>query len=98
MNQKNQIHKHSILLYGAILLLLLWGGDMFAQGCVQCRMAPESNLDGGGQTARTLNSAILYLMAIPYVLILSIALYVFRKPLLQRYRLWKLRRTTGASH
>lgn len=90
--------KRLILLSVLLSMLVISGSEALAQGCVQCRMAPESNLDGGGTTAGTLNSAILYLMAIPYLLILSIALYVFRKPLIQRFKLWKLRRNAKVSH
>jgi len=63
--------------------------DVFAQGCVQCRMGPSSNLEGGGNVARGINSGILYLMLIPYLLIMSIVGYVFRKQLNEKWMLIK---------
>lgn len=53
--------------------------ELLAQGCVQCRMAPESNMKGGGNVGKNLNTGILYMMSIPYVLILALGLYTFRK-------------------
>jgi len=50
-----------------------------AQGCVQCRMAPESNMKGGGSVGKNLNTGILYMMAIPYILIMALGIYAFRK-------------------
>lgn len=64
-----------------IILLLFSCTDLFAQGCVQCRMGPSSNMEGGGSVAKGINSGILYLMFIPYMLIMSIVAYVFRKQL-----------------
>lgn len=65
----------------ALVILLFLQSDVFAQGCVQCRMGPSSNLEGGGNVARGINTGILYLMLIPYLLIMSIVCYVFRKQL-----------------
>jgi|JI7StandDraft_1071085.scaffolds.fasta_scaffold276975_1 hypothetical protein len=72
-----------------IATLLLFNTDLFAQGCVQCRMGPSSNLEGGGNVARGINSGILYLMLIPYLLIMSIVGYVFRKQLSEKWLLIK---------
>lgn len=72
-----------------LLSLMLLQDDLFAQGCVQCRMGPSSNLEGGGNVARGINSGILYLMLIPYLLIMSIVGYVFRKQLSEKWELIK---------
>jgi hypothetical protein len=61
--------------------IMLQTHPIFAQGCVQCRMAPSSNLEHGGTVARGINTGILYLMLIPYLLIMSIVAYVFRERL-----------------
>jgi hypothetical protein len=37
--------------------------------CPMCRMSAESNLENGGTEGRGLNTGILYLLALPYVLI-----------------------------
>ena len=41
--------------------------DLLAQ-CPMCRMAAESNLDNGGTEGRGLNTGILYLFAMPYLI------------------------------
>jgi hypothetical protein len=78
-------------LYGLLILAILicLQADVFAQGCVQCRMGPSSNLEAGGNVARGINSGILYLMLIPYLLIMSIVGYVFRKQLSEKWELIK---------
>jgi hypothetical protein len=42
-------------------------------------MAPESNMKGGGSVGKNLNTGILYMMAIPYILIMALGIYAFRK-------------------
>jgi len=76
-----------ILLF--LLIILLVNSDLFAQGCSQCRLGPSSNLEGGGNVAKGINSGILYLMLIPYMLIMSIIAYVFRKQLSEKWLILK---------
>lgn len=75
---------HPVLLLLVICVVLITG-DLMAQGCVQCRMVPAADLKNGGTAAGNVNSAILYLMAVPYLLIVSIAVYVFRKQLKEKW-------------
>lgn len=42
--------------------------EMLGQ-CPMCRMASESNLANGGTAGKGLNTGILYMLAMPYVLI-----------------------------
>jgi hypothetical protein len=79
------------LLFSLLILafIICLQADVFAQGCVQCRMGPSSNLESGGNVARGINSGILYLMLIPYLLIMSIVGYVFRKQLSEKWELIK---------
>lgn len=44
--------------------------------CAMCRAAIES--EGNGQKAEAINDGIVYLMAIPYVLVGAIGYYVYR--------------------
>ncbi len=46
--------------------------------CPMCRMSAESNLENGGTQGAGLNTGILYLLALPYVLIGGIA-YVWHR-------------------
>jgi hypothetical protein len=79
-----------IYTFFVVAILFCLQADVFAQGCVQCRMGPSSNLEGGGNVARGINSGILYLMLIPYLLIMSIVGYVFRKQLSEKWNLIKV--------
>ena len=49
--------------------------------CAMCKAAVESNLDSGGLKGAGLNDGILYLMSIPYILMLifAIAFYYNKK-------------------
>ena len=38
--------------------------------CPMCRMSAESNLANGGSEGRNLNTGILYLLALPYTLLM----------------------------
>tara|TARA_B100000780_G_scaffold66407_1_gene43718 strand:- start:369 stop:581 length:213 start_codon:yes stop_codon:yes gene_type:complete len=65
--------KKSILLTG--LLLFVGSFDLEAQ-CSMCRAVLES--EEGQQTAKGINNGIVYLMAIPYVLVGVVGYAVFR--------------------
>ena len=65
---------------GVSILLLLLTVAVNAQ-CVMCRAVADSNnsLDDGNNIAEGLNNGILYLMAIPYVLLLTLGWVFFRE-------------------
>lgn len=72
--------------YLVVLLTLMFvlsaQTEVIAQ-CAMCKQAAETSLKSNpGSLARGLNSGILYLMAVPYLMIL----FIFRK---QIVRLWK---------
>jgi hypothetical protein len=76
-----------------IFFLLLIGltliqSDLFAQGCSQCRLLTEqgSELDENS-FGSNINSGILYLMAVPYLLLM----FLFRKRIIGFFR--SLKRT-----
>jgi hypothetical protein len=61
-----------------IFLVVFFSVDAEAQ-CAMCRRIAESNLsDGRAAVGKNLNGAILYLMAIPYVILAGLA-YIFYK-------------------
>ena len=39
--------------------------------CPMCRMAAESNLANGGTEGKGLNKGILYMLSVPYLLVLT---------------------------
>lgn len=54
-----------------VITLCLVSIDLVAQ-CPMCRVAAESNLANGGSEGKGLNTGILYMLAIPYVLVLGL--------------------------
>ena len=74
--------KKTIILLVIFFLCVVFSGSVEAQ-CAMCKQAAASSLDKDPNSiARGLNSGILYLMAVPYLLIL----FIFRK---QIFSLWK---------
>lgn len=62
--------------------MLFFSFDINAQ-CAMCKQAAESSLKSNPNSmARSLNSGILYLMAVPYVMIA----FIFRKQIAQLWR------------
>jgi hypothetical protein len=80
--------KHLKNITGNIALLLIFslviftGTDLSAQ-CAMCKSAAETSMKSDPNSmARSLNSGILYLMAVPYLLIM----FIFRKQIAQLWR------------
>tara|TARA_B100000767_G_C19722247_1_gene517814 strand:- start:129 stop:341 length:213 start_codon:yes stop_codon:yes gene_type:complete len=65
--------KKTILL--TLAFFILGSVDVDAQ-CAMCRAVLES--EEGQQTAKGINNGIVYLMAIPYVLVGAVGIAVFR--------------------
>ena len=61
-----------VLLVGAIVL------DASAQ-CSMCNAVVESSQQNGSDLAEGLNAGILYLMGIPYALLIGMGILLFRK-------------------
>ena len=57
-----------------LTFFLFYNLDSFSQ-CAMCKAVGESNLETGSQIGRGLNYGILYLMAVPYIAILSFAIF-----------------------
>src|SRR6476620_11268356 len=47
--------------------------------CAMCKQTATSDHDGGSTNAESLNSGILYLMAIPYIIIMLGGYFFFKK-------------------
>ena len=65
--------KKTILL---TLALFISGSEDVEAQCAMCRAVLES--EEGQQTAKGINNGIVYLMAIPYVLVGAVGVAVFR--------------------
>jgi hypothetical protein len=71
-----------------ILLFIAMFPDLDAQ-CAMCKSAAESSMkNDAGSIARGLNAGILYLMAVPYLMIM----FIFRKQLATLFRRFILKR------
>ncbi|RYC50480.1 hypothetical protein [Flagellimonas olearia] len=60
-----------------LLLVLLILPNVAEAQCAMCRAVVESEADG--KTAEGINNGIVYLMAIPYVLVAGLGYFVYRK-------------------
>lgn len=63
------------IIYLSFILFLITPNDLEAQ-CSMCRAVLES--EEGQQTAKGINDGIVYLMAIPYILVGIVGYVVFR--------------------
>lgn len=55
-----------------------------------CKTTAESDLESGGSIATGLNTGILYLMAIPYIMLMAGGyFFFFRKPIDAKLKQWK---------
>lgn len=76
----------SFLKIALILVVLLAADHVFAQGCSQCKMLSDQGSGNGGMDEASfgsnINYAILYLMAIPYILLLLF----FRKKIISGFK------------
>jgi hypothetical protein len=65
-----------------IAVVILFPVDLAAQ-CAMCKAAAETSMKSDPRSmARSLNSGILYLMAVPYLMLC----FIFRKQIAQIYR------------
>jgi hypothetical protein len=68
-----------------VLAVFVTAGSVMGQ-CAMCKQAASSSLENDpGSVAKNLNTGILYLMAVPYVLIA----FIFRKQLIALWRSWR---------
>jgi hypothetical protein len=72
-----------------VLAVYSTAGSVMGQ-CAMCKQAASSSLDKDPTSlAKNLNTGILYLMAVPYILIA----FIFRKQLVSLYRNWRGKET-----
>lgn len=71
-----------------IVWLFISHTSIFAQ-CAMCKSSVESDLANGGSIAKGLNIGILYLLAIPYILLMVGAYLFFKKPIDAKIKVWR---------
>lgn len=67
------MNRRLLLVVVLMLLLPLWADAQ----CAMCRAVVESEADG--KTAEGINNGIVYLMALPYVLVAGLFYFIYRK-------------------
>lgn len=60
-----------------LLLVLLVFPTVSEAQCAMCRAVVESESDG--KTAEAINNGIVYLMAVPYILVGALFYFIYRK-------------------
>jgi hypothetical protein len=73
-----------------ILVFTMYTAYSFAQGCAVCRQAAASE-GGNGSVAKGLNTGILFLMAIPYLVIMTGAYFFFKKSIDAKIKGWRMK-------
>jgi hypothetical protein len=69
-----------------VLLSILFADNAFGQ-CAMCKAVASSNLESeANNVGKGLNSGILYLMAIPYLLLLSMGYLFFKDKIKQKIK------------
>lgn len=82
MPRKRNVYTRIILFSVIIITLLVSNSSELAAQCQACKSTVESNLAGGGTTGIGLNKGILYLLIMPYIMVMSIGgvwFFKFRK-------------------
>lgn len=64
----------------AFLVTVIGNLNGFAQ-CAMCKAVTKSDLETGGNISNGINSGILYLMLIPYLILMIGGYFFFRKPI-----------------
>lgn len=60
-----------------LLLVMIIFPTVTEAQCAMCRAVVESESDG--KTAEAINNGIVYLMAVPYILVASLFYFIYRK-------------------
>jgi hypothetical protein len=69
--------KNAVQLLIILLVLMLFSQSSWAQ-CAMCKSVIENNASEGSNLAAGLNTGIIYLAAMPYILFTFMALIVYR--------------------
>ncbi len=67
------------LRFSLLLLLLAGAAATVAEAqCPMCKMSAESNLKSGGSAGKGLNAGILYMLAMPYLIVAGVGYWWWR--------------------
>ena len=60
-----------------VILLLMLTPELMSAQCAMCRAALETG--GGEAMAKGVNNGIMYLMAVPYILLAVVGFFIFKR-------------------
>ena len=80
--------KNKYISFLLLAFVILSNANSFAQ-CAMCKTTAESDLNNGGSIANGLNRGILYLMSIPYLVLMIGGYFFFKKPIDAKVKVWK---------
>jgi hypothetical protein len=80
--------RKTISYFALVVFLFLSHAQTIAQ-CAMCKASVESDLNSGGSIGTKLNTGILYLMAIPYIILVGGAYLFFKKPIDEKIKAGK---------
>jgi len=86
--------KHKLFLTAFIAAFIILALPEFADAqCAMCKAVAESNQNAKGEQhfGTNLNSAILYLMAVPYFVLTFLAFLFFKKEIMAKFAVLKNR-------
>ncbi len=78
-----------VISYCVLLVLLLIGNANTYAQCAMCKTSVESDLNNGGSIGKELNTGILYLMTLPYIILMLGAYFFFKKQIDAKVIAWK---------
>lgn len=67
-----------------VVALILNATDVFAQGCPMCKTSLEEARKNGSMVGNTLNNGILYLLALPYLVLSAFGIIWYRNAKLKK--------------
>ncbi len=74
---KNNLKIKNFFIIILTILIFIINNESFSQ-CAMCKVVVESNIKNGMDYGKGLNSGILYLMSIPYIIVLLFVSYFYR--------------------
>ncbi len=67
--KKNKTKLYTLLATAGVVFALMMPPTTVEAQCPMCRLSAETNLKNGGTEGKGLNTGILYMLAMPYLLV-----------------------------
>jgi hypothetical protein len=80
--------KNKNLIYFLLFAIVMAMSFDASSQCAMCKAAAESSLKNGGSIEKGINSGIIYLMGVPYMLLATFCI-IFRRDISAAYHRWR---------